>query len=134
ASRRKSDNFYFNDLGLGTDQTFGSKIVTDLVISYKFFPGVMLSAGANNIFDVYPDRIFIDPRNDPKAVYADPTGPSSVPAAAKSTTGYNAGRDASNRGRNLFSPNQFGFNGRFLFTRVNIELGELGKGRSRSKK
>ncbi|HSC38033.1 MAG TPA: hypothetical protein VLD19_09190, partial [Chitinophagaceae bacterium] len=107
------------------DQVFSAKVTTDLVISYRFRNGISLSAGGNNIFDVYPDRIFIDPRNDPKAVYADPTGPVSFPAAAKSTTGYSAGRDASSRGRFLFGPNQFGYNGRFLFTRVNIDLGQV---------
>jgi iron complex outermembrane recepter protein len=134
ASQRKSDNYYFNDVGFGTDQVFSAKITTDLVVSYKFCPGITLSAGGNNIFDVYPDRVFIDPRNDPQAVYADPTSPPSAPFAAKSTTGYNAGRDASNRGRFLFGPNQFGFNGRFLFTRLSIDIGQLKFCKSASKK
>lgn len=124
-SRRKTDNFYWNDVGLGTDQVFSAKITTDLVVTYRFCAGVSLSAGGNNIFDIYPDRVFIDPRNDPASVYADPTNPQSFPSATKSTTGYSAGRDASNRGRFLFGANQFGFNGRYLFTRLSIDIGQL---------
>jgi iron complex outermembrane receptor protein len=135
ASQRKTDNFYFNDVALGTDQIFSAKFTTDVVVSYKFGHGIMLTIGSNNVFDVYPDRIFVDPRNDLKAVSADPTGPISFPAAAKSATGYSAARDASNRGRNLFAPNQFGFNGRFLFSRISIEVGQLMKsGKASAKK
>lgn len=38
-----------------TNPTYGSKIVTDLSLSYEFFKDVRLTIGANNIFDVYPD-------------------------------------------------------------------------------
>jgi iron complex outermembrane receptor protein len=134
ASKRQTDNFFFNDVGLGTDQVFSAKTITDLAVTYKFPAGITVSAGANNLFDVYPDRVFIDPRNEPGAVYADPTGPSSLPAVTKTTTGYNAGRDASNRGRHLFNPNQFGFNGRFLFTRISIEVGQLKNSREKRSK
>jgi iron complex outermembrane recepter protein len=131
ASKRLTDNFYFNDVAFGTDQIFSARIITDVVVSYKFPRGIMLTVGANNLLDVYPDRVFIDPRNDLKTVYADPNGPAAVPAAAKTTTGYNAGRDFSNRGRTLFRPDQFGFNGRFLFTRISIEVNQLVKGYSK---
>jgi iron complex outermembrane receptor protein len=118
----KSTGAFFNDLAFGVDQVFGAKITTDIVISYKLVKGITLSGGANNLFDVYPDRIFIDPRNNLSAVYANP-----VQGANKTPGGYNSGRDASNRGRNLFGPNQFGFNGRFLFTRITVEVDQLGK-------
>lgn len=114
---------YFNDVGLGTDQTFDAKWTTDLVVTYKVTRGLTLTAGANNLFDVYPDRIFIDPRNDPAAYYATPV----TTGANKTVGGYNASRDASNRGRFLFTANQFGFNGRFLFARINIDVFELSK-------
>ncbi|MHA4812233.1 TonB-dependent receptor [Flavitalea flava] len=117
--KNKTTGAYLNDIALGSDQIFSAKITTDLVISCRFAPGMTLSAGGNNIFDVYPDKIFVDPRNDLKAVYANP-----VAGANKTPGGYNSGRDASNRGRFLFGPNQFGYNGRFLFTRLNIELGK----------
>ncbi|MBI2512334.1 MAG: TonB-dependent receptor [Opitutae bacterium] len=37
-------------------QTFGAKWLTDLDVSYKLTKNITLSAGANNIFDVYPDQ------------------------------------------------------------------------------
>lgn len=117
----RPDGTYFNDIALEADQVFSAKVTTDLVFSYHFCPGVTLSAGGNNIFDIYPDRIFIDPRNDPQAVYANP-----VAGANKAPGGYGAGRDVSNRGRFLFGANQFGFNGRFLFTRLIIDVDKLG--------
>jgi iron complex outermembrane receptor protein len=114
---------YFNDVGIGTDQTFSAKWTTDLVVTYKALTGLQVTVGANNLFDVYPDRIFIDPRNDPAAYYATPL----TAGANKTTGGYNASRDASNRGRFLFTANQFGFNGRFLFARINVEVVEFAK-------
>jgi iron complex outermembrane recepter protein len=114
---------YFNDVGQGTDQTFDAKWSTDVVLTYKGLRGLTIGVGANNVFDVYPDRIFIDPRNDPAAVYANPV----MAGANKTTGGYNAARDASNRGRFLFPANQFGFNGRYLFARLTIDVFELGK-------
>lgn len=123
ASKNPVTGAYFNDVGLGTDQTFDAKWTTDLVVTFKVVKGLSIAVGANNLFDVYPDRIFIDPRNEPSAYYATPV----TTGANKTTGGYNASRDASNRGRFLFTANQFGFNGRFLFARLNVELLELGK-------
>lgn len=125
ASRNAGTNAYWNDVGLGADQTFDAKWTTDLVLTYKACPGLNLSIGANNLFDVYPDRIFVDQRNDPAAYYNAPVA--TTLGANKTTGGHNAGRDMSNRGRFLFSANQFGFNGRFLFARVSIDVFQLGK-------
>jgi len=115
----KNTGAFFNDIGLGTDQVFKAKITTDLVITYGFRNGITISGGANNIFDVYPDRVFVDPRNNLQTVHDNP-----IAGANKAPGGYNSARDASNRGRILFGPNQFGYNGRFLFTRVNFEFGQ----------
>jgi len=38
------------------DRRFGAKWVTDLDVGYEISKSVTLSAGANNLFDVYPDR------------------------------------------------------------------------------
>lgn len=38
------------------DRPFGAKWVTDLEIGYDLSDKITLSAGANNLFDVYPDR------------------------------------------------------------------------------
>lgn len=43
------------------DQTFGAKFVTDLAFAYKVTNDLSFTFGANNIFDVYPDRV-ADPR------------------------------------------------------------------------
>ena len=37
-------------------QEFGTKLVTDLSVGYKFTEGLTLTLGANNLFDIYPDR------------------------------------------------------------------------------
>ena len=116
---------YFNDVGLATDQTFYARWSTDVVITFKPKPGLAVSVGGNNIFDVYPERVFIDPRNDPATVYANPT--QGAVTSDKSVGGYSAARDASNRGRFLFNANQFGYNGRFLFARVAVDISELRK-------
>ena len=44
-------------------QTFSSKFVTDLDISYTFAEKFTLTLGANNLFDTYPDRIAPTPTN-----------------------------------------------------------------------
>ena len=82
------------------DQTFKPVFITDLIVNYRVVKSFSISVGANNLFDVYPDQIYIDPRN------------------AYGSIDYTAGRDASNRGRLLFQPNQGGYNGRFIFARL----------------
>ncbi|MCW3463528.1 TonB-dependent receptor [Chitinophaga nivalis] len=39
------------------DQTFGAKIITDVALTYNITPHIAWSAGANNIGNVYPDKI-----------------------------------------------------------------------------
>jgi len=116
----KTTGAFFNDIAPGTDQVFSAKVTTDLVLSCHVAPGVTLSVGGNNIFDVYPDRIFVDPRNALQTVHDNP-----IQGANKMPGGYNSGRDASNRGRFLFGTNQFGYNGRFLFTRIVLDIGQF---------
>lgn len=53
-----------------TDQEFGAKLITDVVVTYRFKRGIALSVGGNNIFDIYPDKVYVDPRNSLAAVYA----------------------------------------------------------------
>jgi iron complex outermembrane recepter protein len=104
---KKSDGTYwntqFNRDANGKayiDQTFDAVLITDLVVGYAISKGIQVSIGANNIFDVYPQQIYIDPRN------------------AYGSVDYTSGRDASNRGRLLFQPNQGGYNGRFVFAKI----------------
>jgi iron complex outermembrane recepter protein len=108
---RKADGTLWNtqfyrtgNSGAFIDQTFSAIWISDLVVGCRFTKSVYASIGANNIFDVYPDQIFIDIRN------------------GLGSTDYNAGRDASNRGRLLFQPNQGGYNGRFVFAKLSVNF------------
>ncbi|NEU68784.1 TonB-dependent receptor [Spirosoma agri] len=86
------------------DQTFKPVWITDLTVTYRLTKAIGVTVGANNVFDVYPDQLYIDPRN------------------ALGSTDYASGRDNSNRGRFLFSPNQGGYNGRYVFGRVSVNF------------
>lgn len=78
---------------LANQQVFGSKLVTDLSFGYKVSGSTTVTVGANNLFDIYPDR------------------------AADEFNNRSAGRfDWSRRAQ------QFGIGGRFLFARLNIIL------------
>lgn len=101
-----------NNLPLQMDQTFSPKWVTDLTINYKFTKQLDFAIGANNIFDVYPDALYIDPRN------------ASNNLSGISTTNYTGNRDNSSNGRFLYSRavTQFGFNGRYLFGRLTFTM------------
>ena len=108
---KKTDGTYWNtqfNYGDGVtapiDQTFSALWISDLVVGYKVTKALYASIGANNLFDVYPDQIYIDPRN------------------AQGSIDYNASRDGSNRGRLLFQPNQGGYNGRFVFGKLSVNF------------
>jgi iron complex outermembrane recepter protein len=47
----------YNPSTTALDETYSPKVVTDLNVSYKITKAISIVAGANNIFDVYPDRI-----------------------------------------------------------------------------
>lgn len=91
-------NVYFGEvteaaLTPAGQQVFGDKIVTDLSLGYRFGDSLTLTVGANNIFDVYPDR-------------ADPE------FGNRSEGRFDWSRRAQ----------QFGIGGRFLFARVSLNL------------
>ena len=86
------------------DQTFNPVYITDLIVGCNVTKAFNISVGANNIFDVYPDQLYIDPRNSAGSI------------------DYSSGRDASNRGRLLFNANQGGYNGRFAFARLTYSI------------
>jgi iron complex outermembrane receptor protein len=92
------------------DQTFSAKWITDLTVNVQLAKQLGLTLGVNNLFDVYPDKIYVDPRNNANNFSAD------------AATSYNSTLDNSNRGRYLYSANQFGFNGAYYFGRLNITL------------
>jgi iron complex outermembrane receptor protein len=92
------------------DQTFSAKWITDLTLSYQFVKQIGLTVGVNNLFNVYPDKIYVDPRNNPNNFSVDPA------------TSFNSSLDNSNRGRYLYNANQFGFSGAYYFSRLTISL------------
>ncbi len=92
---------------------WGGRVITDLSVGYQITQFVKLVIGANNIFDIYPDRNY-------NAITAKrPTGVENgkvIYGAAASTV------DLSNANQFVYSRNtsQFGMNGRFLFARLNF--------------
>lgn len=96
-------NIAANNLPLAIDQTFAAKWVTDLTVNYQFTKEFNVALGVNNLFDVYPDVAYIDPRNN-----------------QNNLDNYTTGRDNTGNGRFMYSRNvqQFGFNGRFAFCKI----------------
>lgn len=91
---------------------WGGKVITDLSVGYKFSNSFRLTIGANNLFDIYPDKNY---------------GPAAVKVPALDSSGnltyINAAPiDLTNQNQFIYSRNtsQFGMNGRFLFARVNL--------------
>lgn len=74
------------------DQTFSPKIVTDVTVSYRFTDNLRLNVGANNLFDVYQDM-------------------------HSHSGNFGAGRFVYSR-----RVQQMGFNGRFVFARLNFNF------------
>ncbi|MBC6990676.1 TonB-dependent receptor [Hymenobacter sp. BT491] len=92
------------------DQTFSAKWVTDLTVTAQVLKELGITFGVNNIFNVYPDKFIANPRNNPLNFSVDPT------------TSYSSSLDNTNRGRIVYNPNQFGYNGGFYFVRVVVAL------------
>lgn len=93
---------------------WGGKVITDLSVGYKFSDSFRLTIGANNLFDIYPDKNY---------------GPAIVKTPALDGSGNlvyvaTAPIDLSNQNQFIYSRNtsQFGMNGRFLFARVNLSF------------
>ena len=77
---------------LENQQKFDPRVVTDISLGYKITPQVSVTIGSNNVLDVYPEKISV---------------------AANSGSGqYIYSRGAT----------QFGFNGRYIFGRLEISL------------
>ena len=85
-------NAFFDNVKQTLDQTFAPKIVTDLSLGYQITKDIGVNLGANNLFDVYQD------------------------------THTHSGNMSS--GRFIYSRRvqQMGFNGRYVFARLNVTL------------
>lgn len=89
----------------GLQQEFGTKVVTDLSFGYKASESLTITVGANNLFDIYPDRA------KESITYVDSNG------VTQTGTNRSGGRfDWSRRAQ------QFGVAGRFLFARLSLNL------------
>jgi len=91
-------NVYFGEVTEATttienQQVFDPRIVTDLSVGYKFTDALTLTVGANNLFDIYPERAFDQYGNRSDGRF-----------------------DWSRRAQ------QFGVGGRYLFARLNLTL------------
>jgi iron complex outermembrane recepter protein len=87
---------------LGPDDIMlGAKWITDLELRYRAFGHLDLAIGADNVFDVYPDRSPFGPR------------PASAGGGVYPINQYYLPYSG-------FSP--FGFNGRFLYARASVDF------------
>jgi len=82
-------------------QTFGAKVLTDVELSWQATPALRLSAGAQNLFNIYPDENIA----------------STVASVAAGTNGSD---NAGTQPYNAISP--FGFNGRSVFVRAGLNF------------
>ncbi len=85
---------------------YEGKTITDFSISYELYKKWRITIGANNIFDIYPDK------NLKTQVFTNSSG------VVISTI------DLSNNNQLQYSRNvsQFGFNGRFVFARLSLGI------------
>ncbi|MBD2767404.1 TonB-dependent receptor [Hymenobacter sp. BT664] len=104
------------------DQTFSAKWVTDLSVNVQVLKQVGLTLGANNLFNVYPDKFRLNPRNDPNNFNAPPLLPNGKPDTSRPDLSYAGNLDNTNRNRFVYNANQFGFNGGYYFARLNFTL------------
>ncbi|BAV06259.1 TonB-dependent receptor [Filimonas lacunae] len=74
------------------DQTYGGKLLTDITLGYTVNKNLQVNVGANNLFDIYPDK-------------------------QQHYNNTSTGRFTYSR-----AVSQFGFNGRYLFARITLTL------------
>jgi iron complex outermembrane receptor protein len=88
------------------DQTFGAKWITDANVSYTYARIYNFTIGADNIFDVYPDR-------------------NSYPGTPFNAAGFPSAGVPGNGNVGIFpysGVTPFGFNGRFVYGKLSIYL------------
>lgn len=96
------------------DEVFHPKWVTDLDISYKITPRVKLAIGANNLFNVFPDRV-------PAAILAKTFNVDSVLLGAPGYSAAGYGVPTAGYGAyGTIAP--WGLIGGFYYTRIGVEF------------
>lgn len=87
------------------DDSYGAKTLTDLSLNYSITPALRATVGANNLFNIYPDKLkwFREGNGD------------------KTNTNYGLTSD----GRFMYSRNatQFGMNGGYYYLNLNFSIG-----------
>ena len=105
---------FVNGLFIATEHpVWGARTITDFSVGYELSKKLRITAGANNIFDIYPDK------NLKTQTAIRPTGGTTATYGATPTI-----IDLSNQNQFEYSRNvsQFGFNGRFVFVRLGLTL------------
>ncbi|WP_369615288.1 TonB-dependent receptor [Flavobacterium sp. CFS9] len=95
---------------------WGGRVITDMSVGFKISPIAKIIIGANNIFDIYPDKN-LGPQTARRANGVDANG--NITYAATPTA-----IDLSNQNQFVYSRNvsQFGQNGRFVFARLSLSF------------
>ena len=104
---------FVNGLFIATEHpVWGARTITDFSLGYEISKRFRITGGANNIFDIYPDK------NLKTQTTRRPAGGTTATYGGATTI------DLSNQNQFEFSRNvsQFGFNGRFVFVRLSITL------------
>lgn len=95
---------------------WGGRVITDMSVGFKISPIAKIIIGANNIFDIYPDKN-LGPQTARRANGVDANG--NITYATTPTA-----IDLSNQNQFVYSRNisQFGQNGRFVFARLSLSF------------
>ncbi|WP_082210610.1 TonB-dependent receptor [Flavobacterium sp. ABG] len=95
---------------------WGGRVITDMSVGFKISPITKIIIGANNVFDIYPDKN-LGPQTARRANGVDANGNVTYAAAPTSI-------DLSNQNQFVYSRNvsQFGQNGRFVFARLSFSF------------
>ena len=107
-------------------QELGGKVITDLTIGYKLSKKLKFNIGANNLFDIYPDKIIASKGSYKRldVLVGSPTYDQFIETqTAKQRNIVNNNQVTSNNQFNYSRRvTQIGMNGRYLFARIQLDF------------
>jgi iron complex outermembrane receptor protein len=107
-------------------QELGGKVITDLTVGYKISKALRFSIGANNLFDIYPDKIIASKGSYKRldVLVGSPTYDQFIETqTAKERNIVNNNQVTSNNQFNYSRRvTQIGMNGRYLFARIQFDF------------
>ena len=107
-------------------QELGGKVITDLTVGYKLSKALRFSIGANNLFDIYPDKIIASKGSYKRldVLVGSPTYDQFIETqSAKERNIVNNNQVTSNNQFNYSRRvTQIGMNGRYLFARIQLDF------------